>query len=61
VKVKVDVGTVGVNVGLSVGVFVNVGEGMGVGGAPKNSPTVMEQAESNIAHIRRIEFFFMSR
>ena len=60
VEVKVGVGTVGVKVGAFVGVFVNVGAGVEVGGTPKNCPTVMEQAESNTAKIRRImEIFFM--
>jgi hypothetical protein len=61
VRVKVGVGAVGVLVGESVGVFVivKVGATVEVGGIPKNSPTVMEQAESNTAKIRRMEIFFM--
>jgi hypothetical protein len=61
VVVKVGVGTVGVKVGASVGMFVivNVGTAVEVGGIPKNSPTVMEQAESNTAKIKRTEIFFM--
>ena len=54
-------GTVGVKVGLSVGVLVNVGTAVGVGGAPKNCPTVMEQAESNAVQIRKIKIFFLGR
>jgi hypothetical protein len=42
-------------------VLVNVGTAVGVGGAPKNCPTVMEQAESSIAQARRIKKFFMGR
>ena len=38
VRVKVGVGTVGVNVGVSVGVFVNVGAAVEVGGVPKIDP-----------------------
>ena len=59
VVVKVGVGTVGVIVGISVGVFVNVGAAVEVGGTPKNWPIVMEQAESNMAKMRRMEIFFM--
>jgi hypothetical protein len=32
---------------------------VGVGGEPKNCPTVIEQAESNTVQIRRMEIFFM--
>jgi hypothetical protein len=61
VRVKVGVGAVGVKVGISVGVFVTVGVAVEVGGTPKNCSTVMEQAESSMAKIRRTEFFFMWR
>jgi hypothetical protein len=60
VTVKVGVGTVGVKVDASVGVFVkNVEAAVAVTCIPKNSLTVMEQAESSTATISRMEFFFM--
>jgi hypothetical protein len=58
VEVNVGVGTVGVRVGAVVGVFVKV-MGRAVGCVPKNSLTVMEQAESRVTKTRRREIFFM--